>query len=155
MTCAENKTIKMRALLSFFLMLLVFNGCTKESPRSTGLTATNAYMYAPAPGQMHGAVYLRLENSGVAARQLVDISADVAGSAMVHRTVYENGMMKMRHVHHLALEPGQTLLFEPNGFHIMLVDLDNVPDAGGEFVIGLAFDQGETLKVPVAVKNQQ
>ena len=125
-----------------------------KADTSQGLTVTDAHMFAPPPGQKNGAIYLRLHNGGKSERQLVDAGAEIASSAMVHRSYYAEGIMHMRHVHHLTLAPGETLAFQPGGYHIMLTDIDSVPEVGGRFRAHMGFDQGQTVAFDVEVRAQ-
>lgn len=122
--------------------------------QGSALSVQNAHMFALAPGQKHAAVYLQLVNPGKRERELLGVSTPIAGVAMVHRTYYEEGMMRMRHINHLRVPAEGTVAFEPNGYHIMLMDLAETPAAGDSFTVELLFDEGEALTFLVAVKPQ-
>lgn len=150
-------------LVMVFIGVMVW-GCTKQpEPKAEstdtaaagqGLRVVDAHMFLPPPGQKTGAIYLRLHNDGREQRQLVDVSAEIAASAMVHRSYYAEGTMHMRHVHHLKLAPGETLAFQPSGYHIMLSDIAQVPEVGEHFKAQFGFDQGQTLAFEVEIRAQ-
>ena len=124
----------------------------KQAQPKGSLVIEEAYIKQPAPGQKMGAVYLRITNSGDEERQLFAIDSDVAGFAEVHRSFYEDGMRRMRHVKHLVVSPGQTLTFEPGSYHIMLMDMVQLPEIGKTFPMTLEFNAGEIHTVSVEVR---
>lgn len=117
------------------------------------LHVRDAYMFAPAPGQKHGAVYLTLHNPSEQPLEVLDVATEIAGTAMIHRTFYEQGMMRMRHVHHFSLAPDETVVFEPNGFHIMLMDLAAAPAPGGHFSVRLTLNSHGLVEFDVEVRD--
>lgn len=112
----------------------------------------SAHIKAMAPGQNRAAAYLVLRNLGQQDRQILGLQAGIAGHTEVHRHTYEDGMMKMRQVQH-ALVPAQgSLVFEPGGYHIMLLDVAEPPVVGSQFSVTIEFDGGERFTFPVDVR---
>lgn len=130
------------------------DGAEKRSDESDApIHVRDAYMLAPAPGQKHGAVYLTLHNPSERPLEVLDVATEIAGTAMIHRTFYEQGMMRMRHVHHFSLAPDETVVFEPNGFHIMLMDLAASPAPGGHFSVRFTLGSKGVVEFDVEVRN--
>lgn len=125
----------------------------QEVPAKADLRVEGARMLAPPPGKKMAAVYLTLHNEGLEQRQIFSIETDVAGVAEVHRTQYEDGVMKMRQVDHVRIAPKSKLDFEPRGLHIMLMQLEKTLEAGDTFQLYVQLDKGEVLEVPVAVQS--
>lgn len=133
-------------------LLLALTACQKKT--EPGLRASNAHMWAIAPGQTTAAVYLRLENSAARERTIQLVSTPIAGRAEVHRHIHEDGVMKMRPVAHARVAAGAVLAFEPAGYHIMLMDVADAPPVGGSFPLTLEFDGAEKLVVDVEVRSR-
>ncbi len=157
----QKAILKLTGKVCMLVGMLLVMACESEQSDSDPEQAipqqvhvVDAMMYEPAPGQKHGAIYLRVVNPTAHAREVVDIATSVSGSSMIHRTYYEEGQMKMRHVHHMTIEPNSQLVFEPNGYHVMVMDLDNVPAVGETFSAELALDQSQTVSFDVEVKRQ-
>ena len=70
------------------------------------------------PGQTTAAGYMEIRSSAPA--DLVSVSSPAAKVAEIHEMSMENGVMKMRAVPRLALQPGKTVELKPGGYHIML-----------------------------------
>ena len=97
------------------------------------------------------AVYLAISNRGESADRLVGVAAEHAGRAMIHRSVVEDGVMKMRHVDAVEIPPGESIRLEPGGLHVMLMGVSVRLEAGDRISVTLVFErEGEVaLSVPV------
>ncbi len=152
-----NMVNKVCMLLGMLLVMACESDRSASAPKLAApqqVYVVDAMMYEPAPGQKHGAIYLKVVNPTAQAREVVDIATSVSGSSMIHRTYYEEGQMKMRHVNHMTIEPNSQLVFEPKGYHVMVMDLDNVPAVGETFSAELALDQSQIVSFDVEVKRQ-
>ena len=98
-----------------------------------------------------GAAYLTLTNNG-APDELVGASTPVAASAGVHETINDNGVMKMRPVRSIALEPGKKVTFTPGGYHVMLIGLKAPLKVGDSFPLTLSFAHAQPITVTVKVQ---
>ena len=99
----------------------------------------------------NGVVYLTITNRGGAADRLVAASAAVAGTASLHRSAMEGGVMTMRPVNGIAIAPGETAALKPGGLHIMLMGLARPLREGEMFPADLVFERAGTLRVRVMV----
>jgi copper(I)-binding protein len=70
----------------------------------------------------------------------------------VHEIVMDDGMMRMREVAGIALPAGETVMLEPGGFHIMLLDMPEMLEAGTEVVLTLTFASGTEVPVTATVR---
>lgn len=111
-----------------------------------------AHMRAMAPGRRMAAIYMEIENTTAQDLLLVELSTPLAGRAEVHRTTYEDGQMRMRHVEQLSVPAGQTVEFSPGGYHVMLMDVAEAPEVGSQFDLELIFEPGQTVDVSVEVR---
>lgn len=106
---------------------------------------------ATAPNARAGGAFMTITNR-VAADRLVSASSPVAASVEVHRTVEENGVMKMLAVPALDLPTGQTVTLAPGGYHIMLMGLKQQLKAGESFPMTLTFAKAPAMTVTVTVE---
>ncbi len=156
------------ALLMAIGVLITAAGCSRPGPETTGpeiaaleaqagsgLTVRNAYMPAPVPGRQMGVIYLELDNASRRDRELILLETSVAEIAEVHRSIYEDGTMRMRKIQHLSIPAGQSIQFEPGGYHIMLMQMDKSPEPPGSFGLQMIFDGGEAIEVDVQVRDRQ
>jgi periplasmic copper chaperone A len=69
------------------------------------------------------AVYMTLEASGDRGDRLVAAATRVATGAALHTHIMEGGVAKMRPVTAIEIAPGEPIVLEPGGLHIMLIGL--------------------------------
>ncbi|HEX4910096.1 MAG TPA: copper chaperone PCu(A)C [Permianibacter sp.] len=117
---------------------------------ATGITVHDGYIRLPPPGSP-AAAYFTLKNSG-ADRALVDADCRCAGMTMIHESIEQDGMAKMRHVDSAALPSGGELVLKPGGLHVMLMRLNAPLKAGDSHPLTLRFADGDTLTVRLPVQ---
>lgn len=134
-------------------VLFLLTACSSESPEPDAtLRVSDAYMVVTAPGQKMAAIYLDIHNPSGEDRVLAAVETDIAGTTEIHRSIYDDGVMRMRHIHELPVPSNQTVVMEPGGYHIMLMDMAEPPAVGDRFVVKLDFDQADTIPVEVEVR---
>lgn len=84
-------------------------------------TIESAWVRAAPPGAASLAGYLVLSNDCPGPVEVVDVESLDFGMPMIHRTVEEGGVSRMRPAGKLLLAPGEFLPFEPGGLHLMLM----------------------------------
>jgi len=135
-------------LLSLFLAL-----AANAEEKLVGIRASDAWALALPPVSQTGAAYLTLVNDGAETQRLVSASGEIADRVEIHNHVMDGGVMKMRPVEHVEVEPGSKITFEPGGLHVMLIGLREPLVAGESFVIDLQFDDGGSLKTEVSIRQ--
>lgn len=115
-----------------------------------GIAVIGAWARPSAGAAKTGAAYFTLTDNAAADR-LLHASTPVAGKAELHETRNENGIMQMRPVPALALEPGKTVTLAPGGLHVMLLELKQPLKAGDSFPLTLTFETAPPLTVQVNV----
>jgi len=99
-----------------------------------------------------GAVYLTITNTGDTPDLLESATTEAARLVQVHSMTMSDGVMKMEEqAGGLDIPAGETVTFEPGGWHLMLIDLQHDLSPGSVLDIALVFEHaGEvTLAVPV------
>ncbi|MAN47717.1 MAG: hypothetical protein CMF04_16190 [Hyphomonas sp.] len=95
--------------------------------------------------------YLTLINEGEDPVRIVGFEAPVAGQAEPHRTVAENGMMRMQPAGTLDVPAGERIVLEPGGLHLMLMDLAEPLEEGESFPLTVRFEDGAHVTVTIPV----
>ena len=106
---------------------------------------------SPAPGVDRLASYGRLVNDGGAPVVLSRLALAGAAMVMLHETVMVAGQMRMRHLDPIELSPLNDLVMRPQGPHLMVVGLENLPKAGDTITISATTPLGETFTFLVQV----
>jgi len=143
------------------LVLVLTVGCgdavTAPDPASLASDGSPAIVadravISVAPGADVAAVYLRLRNDGPAPERLLAASVPGASHTMLHETVREAGRLRMEPADEgLSLEPGQVLVLEPAGPHIMLMGVSGRYANGTRVPVALRLGSGGALEVEALV----
>lgn len=99
------------------------------------------------------AAYMQLTNNSDADITLTSVEVALAGATELHETVVENDIARMiEQESGIMIPAGETVLLQPGGFHVMLLNLE------GDFVDGetteiiLTFDNDETTTLEASVQ---
>jgi hypothetical protein len=131
-----------------FGALIVIPAVSGMASAAETVSAGNAWVRTPAPGQKTAAAYLDLTSDGDAA--LVAAESPAAGKAELHTMNMDGGVMRMRPVQKIDLPALKTVKLAPGGLHIMLLDIKRPLKEGDTVPLVLKF-QGKG-KVPSTVK---
>lgn len=99
----------------------------------------------------NGAAYMTLVNKGTAPDRLLSVSTPAARKAEIHIHTMEGGMMKMRPMDHIDIEPGDPSVLQPGGTHVMLIGLKEPLVEGKSFPLTLNFERAGAVEVTVII----
>ncbi len=105
---------------------------------------------APPVAPVH-AGYMTLLNEGSSAVTLVGVSSPDYARGEIHDMSMEGGMMRMRQLQSVTLAPGESLLLEPGGKHLMLHKAKRPLRAGDEVELVLNFSDGRSQPLTATV----
>jgi copper(I)-binding protein len=88
--------------------------------------------------------YATLRNAGDAPLQVLRIRSDAFGDVSLHATVIENGVARMREIDDLRIAPGEQVVLEPGGKHLMLMQPRRELAAGASATLIFDLDDGAT-----------
>jgi copper(I)-binding protein len=117
------------------------------------IQVTGAWARSTPPGAKSAAAYLTVVNTGKDADRLVAASTPVAGTAEMHRTSNDNGVMKMRPAGPVDVKPGAPVVLSPGGLHVMMTDLKAPLADGQDFPLTLVFEKAGQVQVSVHVQK--
>jgi len=144
----------MRRWLGIGLIALALSaaGCV-QTPAADGVQILNAWA-RPAP-EAGGttAVYFRIVNAGDRPDRLVGGESPAAEIMEIHRTMMDGDVMQMMPVSGIDLAPGETVDFEPGGFHVMLIGLSGSLQPGESVALILWFEQAGEIRVSAEVRQ--
>ncbi len=106
---------------------------------------------ASAGAARNGAAYLTITAQSQPDK-LTGASTPAATTTELHESMADMGMMKMRPVPGLSLEPGKKVTLAPGGFHLMMMGLKEPLKAGDTFPLTLRFERAPPLTVTVTVE---
>lgn len=107
----------------------------------------NASARATKPGMSSSAAYMTIRNGTNEPVQIQALASPVAGKTELHTTEMNNGMMSMRRVDNLQIEPGDEVELKPGGYHVMLMGLKKPIAANSRVPVTITFSNGEQKTV--------
>lgn len=117
------------------------------------VVASAGWSRATVPGSTTAVGYLLLTNTGTEARDLLKITSPLCDKVMLHRSsVDAQGVARMWPVGSLSIKPGETVRFEPNGLHVMFMELGAPFVAGTRVPLQLQFEDEKEITVLLEVR---
>ncbi len=137
-----------RTAVAMLFLVPVAGPAAAESP----IRVENAWSRATPPGTEIGVGYFTVKNEGDTPDRLVSVQTPVAEKAEIHRTKMTDGKMEMRPVTGGVAVPAKaTVVFEPAGYHLMLIGLKAPLEKGSTFTASLIFERAGTIEVTFSV----
>jgi hypothetical protein len=94
--------------------------------------------------------YMTIHNPGETAVGIVSIRSDAFASIEIHRSVMQDGMMRMEPVEVLSIPAGESRRLAPGGYHLMMQPLQ-ATRPGQKIEIVLQFDDGSEQRLTMTV----
>lgn len=139
--------IRVRRNLIATLFALAVSACSPTAREP--IVVSDAWSNATPAAATVAAAYLKI--TAAEADTLLSATTTVADHIEMHTSTEENGMMRMRPLSTVPLEPGKPFEFAPGGAHFMLMGLRHPLAAGLRFPMTLQFEKAGTRTVQVLV----
>jgi len=105
------------------------------------------------PAARVGVGYLKIANNGTKADRLIGLSSPVADRVELHQTTMEGAVARMLPVLlPLEIAPGRSVVLEPGGMHLMLVQLNAPIRLETPVPVELRFERAGSLTVQMTVE---
>jgi copper(I)-binding protein len=126
--------------LTLLAAFALASGCSPEAG-GNGAAEPQATVRLPAVPGHPGAAYLELPASRIHG-DLVAVTSPQVGRIEIHETTNHEGMTGMRGVQQVWAQPGQPMVFEPGGRHLMLFDISPAVRPGSNVELVFRYQQG-------------
>ena len=155
LTCrAWNLAIGLLAILTLSGILALSGAALAETYSVGSIEIGSPWARATPKGAPVAGAYMTITNKGTEADRLVGVSSPVASKAEVHQMSMDNGVMSMRPVQGgLEIKPGQTVVLNPDSFHLMLMGLKQPLTQGEHMKATLDFAKAGKLDVEFVVES--
>lgn len=140
--------------LSWLRVAIVLTLAVLLSACSGGQDTVQAHQarirWLPEPLPLAG--YLTVHNGTRRNVRLVGAHSADFGEVMLHRSVHENGQARMQAVDGVDIPPGEDLVLQPSGLHLMLMHRSHALAVGDRVMVTLQFADGTRLPVQFVVR---
>ena len=133
--------------------LLVISAVLLAACSKANIEITDAYTPVRTEQQKMFAAYLDITNNTDAPVVLTSVQSDSFKSVMLHQSSVDNGVAKMRHLDKLIIKAHETVKFEPNGKHIMLMGATENLWQMENFILNLKFSNGSNIQQTILLKK--
>lgn len=137
-------------LLTLAVLATLASGLSVGADTAT-ITIEKAWSRATPPGVPVGAGYMTIRNRGQDNDQLIAVSSPAAGAVQVHQSLMVSGEAQMREQKALVVPAGGSLVLEPGGYHLMLLDLKAPLIAGQRVPVTLQFERAGAVTAQLLV----
>ncbi len=140
---------------SFILGLLLLTGASAAvaNPATCTPVAEHAWIRAAPPGATALAGYAVLRNPCAKPFVVIDVGSPDFAMGMIHETIADKGVSRMRHAKSLSLPVRGILKFEPGGKHMMLMHPRRVLKEGDRVRLVLKLADGQKLNLDAVVRR--
>ncbi len=150
----QHKIGNRKIWLLAILLSLWGAAAAAETFKAGSIEVDNPWARATPKGAPVGGAYMTITNKGAEPDRLISVSSPVANQAEVHQMTMDNGVMSMRPVPGgLEIKPGQTVVLNPDSFHLMLMGLKQPLTQGERMKATLDFARAGKLDVEFVVES--
>jgi copper(I)-binding protein len=97
--------------------------------------------------------YMTIRNAQAHAVSIIAIRSDAFASVEIHRTIAQDGMMRMEPVPILVIEPDSSVQLAPGGLHLMMMNPAEPTKPGDVLKIVIELDDGSAQSLTMTVKK--
>ena len=136
------------------LICLLSTGLSSASHAGEMLHWKDAWVRSMPPGAQVSAAYGMLMNHGDQTVTLSAVSSEISSTAEMHEVIADGDQRRMAELESIDIAPHQTLIFEPGGRHIMLLDISAPPIEGETVEICAVSAAGTRACTDASVRRQ-
>jgi copper(I)-binding protein len=146
----------MKKLFFALLSLLVMTpAIAAENTAKSSIVVSDAWVRASLGRSTSTAAYMKVENRGSQPDKLLGISVPAAGMAHLHESIMTDGIMQMRSIDALVIQPGASVVLAPGGLHVMIMNLKEPLKVGQSISVALHFAKAGKIEALAEVKSQK
>ena len=122
---------------------------------SAQTTVDDAWVRATVPGQPSSGAFMRITSTTDS--KLLSVTSPVAKNVQIHKMKMEHDVMSLAPVQAVTLPAGKTVALQPEGYHVMLIDLNGQIKEGDTVPLTLTVEDAtgtkETLDVQATARS--
>lgn len=144
-----------RFLLPRFLpMIMTILPISFGVSAGTGLSVHHGWIREAPPGTSVLAGYMVIKNDGAEPRRLIAAESPAFEAIELHRSVVRDGIASMIPQPSIVIPPaGGEVAFEPEGYHLMMMEPTRPLRAGSDVIVVLTFDGDERIRTTLPIKR--
>lgn len=145
-----NKVAQIAALVMVVTAIAVV-GHEVIATEVNGIVIEDAFARARPGSAKMGGAFLKITNTNDDDDMVLSVSADIAKRTELHTHLMKDGVMRMTKVDSILVPAGQSVMFKPGGYHVMMMGLTSEMAKGSHFTVTLSFKNAGDIEVMVPV----
>ncbi len=150
------------AFITIVVSVLALLGCSPSIAETENITVNEAWVRPAFFEGGTGAAYMTITNNTDTDDRLIGASVDFAGTVELHETSMMSSdsmddmedMAMMAPVTDVPVASGETVALESGGLHIMLMDIQEIPEVGETVPVTLMFEEAGEIVVEAEVREE-
>jgi copper(I)-binding protein len=146
----------MRHILGILTALALASASHAHGVTAGDLEIIHPSIPAPPASTKAAGGHMGIRNDGDAPDRLIGVEMDAADHIMLHTTeIGSDGVARMIHLDAIELPPGETVLLQPGGLHVMMMGLRRTFEEGDMIPATLVFERAGRVEVEFAVEPRE
>ena len=145
--------MKGNRLIAFGISLILLMGLLSACGNVSGDISVTEVWARPGIADGNSAVFFVIENSTSSEDRLVSAHSDISAAVELHRSSMVDGKMKMEMQKFIPISAGESVVFKPGDYHVMLIGLNNDLAVGDQFEVTLNFESTGEIVLDVVVQE--
>jgi copper(I)-binding protein len=125
--------------------------CLSSAIAGPAMVVEGQWVREAPPASRVLAAYMVLKNTADTPRSITRVDSPDFRECQIHRTVIADGIAKMLPVEKLQLPVDGSIVLEPGGLHLMLIEPQRSLRDGDTVVLVIHADNGESITIDVPV----
>ena len=140
---------------AFTALVCLFSASLSSLPHASEMLHwKDAWVRSMPPGAQVSAAYGMLMNHGEQTVTLSAVSSEISATAEMHEVIADGDQRRLAELESIDIAPHQTLIFEPGGRHIMLLDISAPPIEGETVEVCAVSSAGTRACTAASVRRQ-
>ena len=128
----NHARLQRRAVCKAMVLMSAMAGAGSPTAAEEMLHWQGAWVRSLPPGAEVTAAYGTLMNHGAEVVSIADINSTLGNEAQMHDVLSEGDQRRMVQLPSVDIAPGESLVFQPGGRHIMLIGVTETPAEGSD-----------------------
>ena len=150
----NHARLQRRAVSKAIMLMLTIAWAGSPIAAEEMLHWQGAWVRSLPPGAEVTAAYGTLMNHGAEVVSITNISSTLGNEAQMHDVMSEGDQRRMVHLPSVDIAPGESLLFQPGGRHIMLIGVTETPAEGDDIELCAESAAGNRACTQAKVRRQ-
>lgn len=151
----NKKALRLLVQWVAIVWIIGLSGHVIAQPEETAETLVISDAWSPeAPPGRTMAGFMTIQNQGESAIALVDGYSPHFNRVEIHDMINDEGVMRMRRLESLVIEPASQINLQPGGFHIMLMEPKQTFSVGENIELVLTDRLGRDYAIVLTVRSR-